>query len=101
MSPRSVSSHLPGARRARAPPPFARGCRIRLLSRLGRGATGTAPRASRSAPSAPVPQDRPRKDPFELVSRHNDPAYASVRGQLAAELQKLRNCAGASCRTHP
>ena len=34
-------------------------------------------------------------DPFELVSRHNNPAYASVRDQLAAELQKLRSCAGA------
>jgi N-acetylglucosamine-6-sulfatase len=40
------------------------------------------------------------KDPFELVSRHNDPAYASVRKQLAAELGKLRSCAGSGCRLH-
>jgi N-acetylglucosamine-6-sulfatase len=40
------------------------------------------------------------KDPFELVSRHNDAAYASVRKQLAAELQKLRSCAGLNCRLH-
>ena len=32
-------------------------------------------------------------DPFELRSRHNDPAYASVRAQLAASLT--------SCRTAP
>ncbi|MEK6273176.1 MAG: sulfatase [Actinomycetota bacterium] len=39
-------------------------------------------------------------DPFELVSRHNDAAYASIRGQLAAELQKLRSCGGSGCRLH-
>ncbi len=39
-------------------------------------------------------------DPFELVSRHNDPAYASVKAQLAAELQKLRRCSGSSCHLH-
>jgi N-acetylglucosamine-6-sulfatase len=42
-----------------------------------------------------------RNDPFELVSRHNAPAYASVRAQLAARLQELKSCAGLSCRTHP
>jgi hypothetical protein len=42
-----------------------------------------------------------KNDPFELRSRHNAPAYAPVRGELAAELQKLRKCAGASCRIHP
>ncbi len=39
-------------------------------------------------------------DPFELVSRHNTPAYASVRNHLAAELQKLRSCNGSGCRIH-
>ena len=38
------------------------------------------------------------KDPFELVSRHNDPAYASIKARLASHLQQLRNCAGPSCR---
>jgi N-acetylglucosamine-6-sulfatase len=41
-----------------------------------------------------------KNDPFELVSRHTDAAYASVRRQLAAELQKLRSCAGSGCRLH-
>ncbi len=40
-------------------------------------------------------------DPFELRSRHDAPAYASIRAQLAARLQELRDCAGPSCRTHP
>jgi N-acetylglucosamine-6-sulfatase len=40
-------------------------------------------------------------DPFELRSRHDDSAYASVRAQLAARLQELRNCAGSSCRARP
>jgi N-acetylglucosamine-6-sulfatase len=42
-----------------------------------------------------------QKDPFELQSRHNAPAYASVKSQLATRLQQLKNCAGASCRTPP
>ena len=37
-------------------------------------------------------------DPFELRSRHNAPAYASVRRRLADRLDELRNCAGPSCR---
>jgi arylsulfatase A-like enzyme len=40
-------------------------------------------------------------DPFELRSRHNAPAYASIQAQLAARLHELQNCAGSSCRTHP
>jgi arylsulfatase A-like enzyme len=40
-------------------------------------------------------------DPFELRSRHNAPAYASVKSQLATRLQQLRNCTGGSCRAHP
>jgi arylsulfatase A-like enzyme len=39
-----------------------------------------------------------REDPYELISRHNAPAYASVRAQLANRLQALRGCAGVSCR---
>ena len=42
-----------------------------------------------------------QKDPFELQSRHNAPAYASVRSALASRLRQLQNCAGAGCRTHP
>jgi N-acetylglucosamine-6-sulfatase len=41
------------------------------------------------------------EDPFELDSRHNDPAYALVQGQLAARLHQLQNCAGSSCRSNP
>ncbi len=41
-----------------------------------------------------------RKDPFQLVSRHADPAYASVRAQLAAHLHQLQNCAGSGCGIH-
>jgi arylsulfatase A-like enzyme len=39
-------------------------------------------------------------DGFELVSRHNDPAYASVRTQLANRLHGLETCSGPSCRIH-
>ncbi len=42
-----------------------------------------------------------QKDPFELQSRHNAPAYASVRSALASRLHQLQDCAGASCRAHP
>ena len=35
-----------------------------------------------------------QKDPFELQSRHNAPAYASVKAQLADRLHQLQNCAG-------
>jgi hypothetical protein len=41
-----------------------------------------------------------QKDPFELQSRHDSPAYASVRAQLATRLHKLQNCAGPACRIH-
>jgi N-acetylglucosamine-6-sulfatase len=40
-------------------------------------------------------------DPFELRSRHADPAYAVVKAQLAARLHELQDCAGSSCRIHP
>jgi N-acetylglucosamine-6-sulfatase len=37
------------------------------------------------------------KDPFELQSRQNAPAYASVKSLLAARLDQLRDCAGSDC----
>ena len=37
------------------------------------------------------------RDPYELRSRHGDPAYASVRASLAARLAGLRSCAGPTC----
>ncbi|HSF02448.1 MAG TPA: sulfatase, partial [Solirubrobacterales bacterium] len=42
-----------------------------------------------------------QKDPFELQSRHNAGAYASVRSALANRLRQLQDCAGAGCRAHP
>ena len=36
-------------------------------------------------------------DPYELESRHSDPAYEAVRAALAERLEELRRCAGASC----
>ena len=41
-----------------------------------------------------------QKDPWELQSRQNSPAYASVRAQLADDLHGLESCAGSSCRIH-
>jgi arylsulfatase A-like enzyme len=41
-----------------------------------------------------------KKDPFELESRHDDPAYASVKAELAAHLQVLQSCAGPNCLLH-
>jgi N-acetylglucosamine-6-sulfatase len=40
-------------------------------------------------------------DPYQLRSRHADPAYASVRSNLAARLARMRTCRGANCRTAP
>jgi arylsulfatase A-like enzyme len=37
------------------------------------------------------------RDPYELDSRHDDPAYASVREALRLELTRLRECRGAGC----
>ena len=37
-------------------------------------------------------------DPWELVSRHDDPRYARIKAILARELAKLQNCNGAGCR---
>jgi N-acetylglucosamine-6-sulfatase len=41
------------------------------------------------------------KDPFELQSRHDDPAYASIMAQLAVRLHELETCSGDSCRSTP
>ena len=38
-----------------------------------------------------------KRDPWELQSRHADPAYAQVKAILAAALQRLRTCRGDSC----
>jgi N-acetylglucosamine-6-sulfatase len=40
-------------------------------------------------------------DPFELLSRHADPAYAAVKGALAGLLGQLQSCGGRACRTRP
>ncbi|TMK73523.1 MAG: sulfatase [Actinobacteria bacterium] len=40
-------------------------------------------------------------DPYELQSRHNDPAYAAVKAELADRLHQLQTCAGPTCRVHP
>ena len=37
-------------------------------------------------------------DPFELSSRHEDPALATVRTGLAGQLARLHACAGQACR---
>jgi arylsulfatase A-like enzyme len=42
-----------------------------------------------------------QEDPFELRSRHADPAYAAVKAQLADRLHELQTCAGPSCSIHP
>lgn len=36
-------------------------------------------------------------DPGQLESKHDDPAFASVRAALSAQLASLRNCSGAGC----
>ena len=36
-------------------------------------------------------------DPFELRSRHGDPALAAVRADLAGRLHRLRDCRGQNC----
>ena len=38
-----------------------------------------------------------RRDPWELQSKHADPAYARIKAILAAALERLRSCRGASC----
>jgi arylsulfatase A-like enzyme len=36
-------------------------------------------------------------DPWELESKHNDPAYAAIKAKLAAKLAQLEDCKGADC----
>ncbi len=36
-------------------------------------------------------------DPFELSSRHGDPALAAVQADLATRLHRLQNCTGQGC----
>jgi N-acetylglucosamine-6-sulfatase len=36
-------------------------------------------------------------DPFQLESRHADPAQATLKARLAARIEKLRDCAGRDC----
>jgi N-acetylglucosamine-6-sulfatase len=42
-----------------------------------------------------------QNDPFELQSRHNDPALAPVQASLDRLLAGLKSCAGKSCRSRP
>ncbi len=42
-----------------------------------------------------------RRDPFELRNAAADPAYASVKARLAADLVKLQHCKGRSCDVAP
>lgn len=42
-----------------------------------------------------------QKDPFELLSLDDHPAYDPVRIDLASKLQRLQTCAGAGCHTRP
>jgi N-acetylglucosamine-6-sulfatase len=41
------------------------------------------------------------RDPYELTSLHNDPAYADVQAELALRLGLLSVCAGRNCRSKP
>lgn len=41
------------------------------------------------------------KDPYELKSLDEDPAYDAVRFDLQAKLKRLVNCAGVGCHTRP
>ena len=38
-----------------------------------------------------------KRDPWELVSKHDDPRYAAIKAILADKLAQLADCAGASC----
>jgi N-acetylglucosamine-6-sulfatase len=42
-----------------------------------------------------------KKDPYELQSVADDPAYAEIRDHLAGKLAQLRDCAGKSCDVKP
>jgi N-acetylglucosamine-6-sulfatase len=38
------------------------------------------------------------RDPFQLESRHDDPAYTAEEAQLAQRLHQLEDCRGSACR---
>jgi arylsulfatase A-like enzyme len=38
------------------------------------------------------------EDPYQLVSRHNDPSLAAKKAELTSLLARLRTCAGDTCR---
>jgi len=38
-----------------------------------------------------------KADPYQLQSRHDDPAYADVKATLRARLETLKECAGETC----
>ncbi len=37
-------------------------------------------------------------DPYQLRSRHDDPAFANTKAALTSRLRALEDCAGAECR---
>jgi N-acetylglucosamine-6-sulfatase len=39
-------------------------------------------------------------DPWELVSKHNDPAYAAIKAILAKKLTQLATCQGKTCQVN-
>lgn len=41
------------------------------------------------------------RDPFELRSRHRDPAYGRIRAELRRRLRVLQRCAGRTCQVRP
>jgi arylsulfatase A-like enzyme len=42
-----------------------------------------------------------KRDPYELQNVADDPAYAAVRARLDLRLERLRDCAGSTCRLRP
>jgi arylsulfatase A-like enzyme len=41
------------------------------------------------------------RDPYQMTSVHDDPAYASIEAELARRLGRERDCVGALCRRGP
>jgi hypothetical protein len=39
-------------------------------------------------------------DPFELQSLHDDPAFDTIKAELADHLHQLQDCAGPACLLH-
>ena len=42
-----------------------------------------------------------RADPYQLQNVAADPAYADVRTELAAKLERLEDCRGEACNVRP